>query len=74
MQNRGALMSYDIDVFDNYRRATDCVSQILKSAKVANLPFQRIDAPHALDQFEHGACYSNHSVACAPARGEEIIK
>ncbi len=33
-------MSYGIDVLDNYRRAADYVSQILKGAKVANLPFQ----------------------------------
>ena len=32
-------MSYGI-VLDNYRRAGDYVSQILKGAKVANLPFQ----------------------------------
>jgi hypothetical protein len=37
-QNRGA--SYGIDVLDNYRRVADYVSQILKGAKVANLPFQ----------------------------------
>jgi hypothetical protein len=33
-------MSHGIDVLDNYRRAGDYVSQILKGAKVANLPFQ----------------------------------
>jgi ABC-type uncharacterized transport system substrate-binding protein len=37
-QNRGA--SCGIDVWDNDRRAADHISQILKGAKVANLPFQ----------------------------------
>jgi putative tryptophan/tyrosine transport system substrate-binding protein len=36
----GALISYGIDPLDNYRRAADYVSRILKGAKVANLPFQ----------------------------------
>ena len=37
----GALMSYGIDVLDSYRKTADYVDQILKGAKIADLPFQQ---------------------------------
>jgi putative tryptophan/tyrosine transport system substrate-binding protein len=37
----GALMSYGIDVVDNYRRTAEYVDLILKGTKIADLPFQQ---------------------------------
>jgi putative tryptophan/tyrosine transport system substrate-binding protein len=36
----GALMSYGIDLFDNYRRAAQYVDALLRGTKIADLPFQ----------------------------------
>jgi putative ABC transport system substrate-binding protein len=37
---RGALMSYGVNISENYRRAAGYIDQILRGAKVADLPFQ----------------------------------
>jgi putative ABC transport system substrate-binding protein len=37
---RGALMSYGVDLSENYRRAAGYIDQILRGSKVADLPFQ----------------------------------
>jgi len=34
------LISYGVDLSDNYRRAAGYIDQILRGAKVADLPFQ----------------------------------
>jgi len=34
------LMSYGIDIVDNYRRTAEYADRILKGAKIADLPFQ----------------------------------
>jgi putative ABC transport system substrate-binding protein len=36
----GALMSYGIDIVENYRRTAEYADRILKGAKIADLPFQ----------------------------------
>ena len=36
----GALMSYGIDLVENYRRTAEYIDLILKGAKIADLPFQ----------------------------------
>jgi putative ABC transport system substrate-binding protein len=36
----GALTSYGVDISENYRRAAGYIDQILRGAKVADLPFQ----------------------------------
>jgi len=36
----GALMSYGIDLVENYRRTAEYVDRILKGTKIADLPFQ----------------------------------
>jgi putative ABC transport system substrate-binding protein len=36
----GALISYGIDVVDNYRRSAEYADRILKGAKIVDLPFQ----------------------------------
>ena len=36
----GALMSYGIDLVENYRRTAEYVDRILKGKKIADLPFQ----------------------------------
>jgi putative ABC transport system substrate-binding protein len=38
--SRGGLMSYGIDVIDQYTRAAEYIDRILKGAKPANLPVQ----------------------------------
>jgi putative tryptophan/tyrosine transport system substrate-binding protein len=37
----GALMSYGIDIADNYRRTAEYIDYILKGTKIADLPFQQ---------------------------------
>ena len=36
----GALVSYGIDVADNFRRSAEYADRILKGTKIADLPFQ----------------------------------
>ena len=36
----GALMSYGIDIVENYRRAAEYTDRILKGTKITDLPFQ----------------------------------
>lgn len=36
----GALMSYGIDILENYRRTAESIDHILKGTKIADLPFQ----------------------------------
>jgi len=36
----GALMSYGIDIEDNYRRTAEYADRVLKGTKIADLPFQ----------------------------------
>jgi len=36
----GALMSYGIDLVENYRRTAEYIDRILKGIKIADLPFQ----------------------------------
>jgi putative tryptophan/tyrosine transport system substrate-binding protein len=36
----GALMSYGVDIADNYRRTAEYIDRILKGTRIADLPFQ----------------------------------
>jgi putative tryptophan/tyrosine transport system substrate-binding protein len=36
----GALMSYGVDIAENYRRTAEYIDRILKGARIADLPFQ----------------------------------
>jgi putative ABC transport system substrate-binding protein len=36
----GALISYGIDLVENYRRTAEYIDRILKGTKIADLPFQ----------------------------------
>ena len=70
----GALMSYGVDLSDNYRRAAGYIDQILRGAKIADLPFQE---PTRLTLSINLSTARSLRIAVPPslvARAEEVIE
>ena len=71
---RGALMSYGVDLSENYRRAAGYIDQILKGTKVADLPFQE---PTRFTLSINLSTARSLRIAVPPslvARAEEVIE
>jgi putative ABC transport system substrate-binding protein len=70
----GALMSYGVNLSDNYRRAAGYIDQILRGAKVADLPFQE---PTRLTLSINLSTARSLRIAVPPslvARAEDVIE
>ena len=70
----GALMSYGNDLSENYRRAAGYIDQILRGAKVADLPFQE---PTLLTLSINLSTARTLRIAVPPAlltRADEVIE
>ena len=70
----GALISYGVDLSDNYRRAAGYIDQILRGAKVADLPFQE---PTRLTLSINLSTARSLGIAVPPslvARAEDVIE
>jgi putative ABC transport system substrate-binding protein len=70
----GALMSYGADLLENYRSAAGYIDQILRGAKVADLPFQE---PTRLTLSVNLGTARSLRIAVPPsllARADEVIE
>jgi putative ABC transport system substrate-binding protein len=70
----GALMSYGTDLSENYRLAAGYIDQILRGAKVADLPFQE---PTLLTLSINLSTARTLRIAVPPAllaRADEVIE
>ena len=55
----GALISYGIDLVENYRRTAEYIDRILKGTKIADLPFQEPTRLTLAINLKNCACHRN---------------